>query len=75
MACWIIQCASCGLEQRDDPQAGGVREVGLVGLAVVLDRADAAAERDADDDRHARRSPSERARSLATWLTMWSNAG
>ena len=43
----------------DDPQAGGVREVGLVGLAVVLDRADAAAERDADDDRH--RDVAERA--------------
>ena len=36
-------------------QAGGVREVGLVGLAVVLDRADAAPVGDADDDGHGQR--------------------
>ncbi len=36
----------------DDLQPGGVREVGLGRFAVVLDRADAAAERDADRDRH-----------------------
>ncbi len=34
-----------------DPQPGGVGEVGLVGLAVVLDRADPAAVGDADDHR------------------------
>ena len=37
----------------DDLEAGGVREVGLVRLAVVLDRADAATDGDADDDRQA----------------------
>ena len=35
----------------DDLEAGGVREVRLGRLGVVLDRADAAAERDPDDDR------------------------
>ena len=41
----------------DDLEPGGVREVGLGALAVVLDRADAAAERDADDDRHRQPAP------------------
>ena len=52
IACWIIQYASDGFEQLDDLQPGRVGEVGLGRLAVVLDRADPAAERDADGDRH-----------------------
>ncbi len=39
-----------GAEHHAQPE--GVREVGLVGLAVVLDRADAATHGDADDDGH-----------------------
>ena len=40
-----------GVGAADDLEAGGVGEVGLVGLGVVLDRADAAADGDADDHR------------------------
>ncbi|GMA87183.1 hypothetical protein GCM10025868_24330 [Angustibacter aerolatus] len=63
-----------GVGAADDPQAGGVREVRLVRLAVVLDRADAATDRDADDDGRFT-VPSDRARILAACDTIWSNAG
>ena len=46
-----------GAGGRDDPQAGGVREVRLRALAVVLDGADAAAEGHPDDDRELDRPP------------------
>ena len=42
-----------GVRARDDAQAGGVREVRLGRLGVVLGRADAAAEGHADRDGHA----------------------
>ena len=41
-----------GVGARHDLETGGQRELRLGALGVVLDRADATAERDADDDRH-----------------------
>ena len=52
------------VRRRDDAQPGGVREVRLRALAVVLDRADAAAVRDADDQRA---SSGRRASARAAW--------
>ena len=47
-----MRWASAGVGGRHDAQAGGVGEVGLGRLGVVLDGADAAAVGDADGDGH-----------------------
>ena len=60
--------------RRDDVQAGRVCVVGLGGVAVVLDSADAAGVRDPDHHGQAT-GPLVRLRILATWLMTCSKAG
>ena len=52
MACWIIRWPSAALLGVTTRSPGGVGEVGLGRLGVVLDRADAAAEGHADGQGH-----------------------